>query len=1720
MIGGDGSSSGSGSGRGGSSSYGGSSSGSGGSSSSGSRGGSHGGGIVAAEAAPEASTRFEVRMRARRAESLAGLPPEVVVALAGLPFWTEQALAAVDLDLRRYLDQARPLVQKAGFAEDMTLSLVPDAVDDVVRHLYAEFPRMREVEQTRSGRMVAMEPGAADRKQSPAEILADLGGRIAVLEDAPPVLAQWARLAQLLRRGAGDAAKELLAHVLALCEANQLGEASEVLEAAGALARTLGGPVAVAEQIARHRIERQFRGVRDRRHLSFFVGRADAMAVFRRLLDDDGPWALHYVGVGGAGKTTFIRHLAVDQAAALDFSVAQIDFDYLSAAYPGRDPGQLVQAIVHELQIFIERPEQEHWLRSILEQVERLRGVAQAVRVEDPIGPIAWPEFQELLGFVASFLESFPRPVIILDTCEELMKLSPIGRKIPSVEATFRLIEVLHERVPRLRVVFAGRRLLAAGGHGWTASPEALVQPLSAPRPYLMLHELRGMTPDQAGEVLDRLLPESRRDDQRLRRAILDACPEDGRVNGIVTAEGAAAEGAADAALRFSPYRVVRYGRWVAAEPTLAVDHLERGGDPYIEQRILERIGALEGLLPVIVLLRRFDAATFARVRGVSEDAARATLEELAGHEWTYSHDVSGRGLVVEVKASIRDQLERYLQDRRGADLRAARDAIGRALAPVLRELDAVQMPPELIDAALRTMGGVAAGRAWFALEANIGADWGSALGLTRFLLGDENAAADGESILGCAVRATHVSALIHEHPDLDVSEQWRQIATAMARHEQIAIVRMLQGRAHLGAIAAEGWAGTTPPERLAFELVELMKVMGTQLPPFVGPWVIAAVEGLLELLERSCATVPDLSRLLTPDWWASLPLSPGLEAWAHVLRARAAALLGEPRAVGDALLQALMAPDLTLPATCLDWLPPGSLRDRIRLEALRLHYFFYDVGGESPAPAAEQRRALAAWVAELESGVQTDDGDRLASAWLRYEAGVAGGAPSLSIQVKRRAWGLREPAVYRRFPPAAVTAALLAWDAVAVPADVSATDAVRIRLVRARRTRDPALLAAEVAQTANNRLFVETAQAAALVIGRVERVPAKLGEPAEVIAHWSYQRAITDAELAGAVDGMRPHVEALVALVQGDDPLIAARALAALEEVIALARYTTEPLAVIPRPPERAPAHPDQIEGVIRLGLREAAAEDALSSAEPGTWSDPAIRLPRAIEAIGRSMPGIVARLAVEEAELLSLRFPDRAVQLFQYAGQAFERLGCAVEAQVARLGWAACRQMLGIRGAAPPDPVVPALAGFAARVSGAGGSFPLVERTRVRRPPLLRRARAWARRYSDELLLALGLGVGSIAVVIGWLALDFVALPLLRNVVAIPETPIATATAFLIASGALLLFRARNLRALRNSALWRSMQALRPWRYRLALRVLDDREGLRIVVERRDRRQTWLVPQPGAGDIPLLARTPDDLAALAEVRDEIERESPLPVIARADIVRTVGSAAWEAPLVAGLPTLVIWRAISRPVTGAHHRRGAGLGLGLGDGQPVEAAPPPSFIEARIAQAWLDGCGVADLEAIRGAAHLVGRPRRLVGSIELERTRPGDRAILGGNAELATRRFDNLDVVLQLAPQDFDQASYATRTELGLLRELASGLIERGARSVLVVPAVAHSHLEIVATEVARALGREPERKLRRLVEAARECRATIAGITFADHAIVANEVTLFVAVTDPNPE
>src|SRR6185503_14000582 len=519
-----------------------------------------------------------------------------------------------------------------------------------------------------------------------------------------------------------------------------------------------------------------------------------------------------------------------------------------------------------------------------------------------------------------------------------------------------------------------------------------------------------------------------------------------------------------------------------------------------------------------------------------------------------------------EVKSSIRDQLVGYFEQHRSVELHEAREAIGRALAPTLAGDRAVMQPPEQVDAALRTMPEVLAVRAWFALEAKIGAEWGSALTLTRLLLGEDNAAASSATLLGCAVRATHLSALIHRHPDIDVATQWHQIADATAELEQIAAVRMLRSRALLGVVSAEGWRGLADPDALARELDEALALMGARPPRVACTWVVSALEGLIERLERSYITCTNLDQIVEEVWLRAQGV-PALDAFVYMLRARAAALQGRWGNVITSITSVFAAErtageSFDVPATCVDWLPPASLRERLRVETYRLLFY------EDAIP-----RSL--WPVHPEGDEVTDDGDRLISAEMHWQFGKNGKIERELVPVKGRDWELREPAVYRRFAPAAVTLAVLRWDWQDMPKTANPVDAMRIRLARARRTRDPAMLDAEVSQTSSaGGLFIEAAQAAALVLERAERVPATIANPRDAIEHWSYQRAITHRELVDAVDSMRPHVGAVAALISGTDLAAAARALATIKEVVELARYTEEPLAIIPKAPRKRPAH------------------------------------------------------------------------------------------------------------------------------------------------------------------------------------------------------------------------------------------------------------------------------------------------------------------------------------------------------------------------------------------------------------------------------------------------------------------------------------------------------------------------------------------------------------------
>ena len=121
----------------------------------------------------------------------------------------------------------------------------------------------------------------------------------------------------------------------------------------------------------------------------------------------------------------------------------------------------------------------------------------------DPLASIRRAEFQDALDAFCDLLRPLPEPVLlILDTCEELAKLSPSGAMLPSLMAAFEILEYVHKKVASVRVIFAnGRRLLALSGEtqpdgsaGWYVDEAATAAKGHLPKckGYLRIHQLRG----------------------------------------------------------------------------------------------------------------------------------------------------------------------------------------------------------------------------------------------------------------------------------------------------------------------------------------------------------------------------------------------------------------------------------------------------------------------------------------------------------------------------------------------------------------------------------------------------------------------------------------------------------------------------------------------------------------------------------------------------------------------------------------------------------------------------------------------------------------------------------------------------------------------------------------------------------------------------------------------------------------------------------------------------------------------------------------------------------------------------------------------------------------------------------------------------------------------------------------------------------------------------
>lgn len=371
----------------------------------------------------------------------------------------------------------------------------------------------------------------------------------------PGDLRRWRDLAAAAGSWSGGIAEELERQLRPHLASGATAEVQAWLEVAEELVPVFGGRLEAAVRLGRRQLESIWRRAADQRLLQSFLPRVEQIRAFHELLATrDGSWALHYLGVGGVGKTMLLRHITAELVGARPF--ARIDFDYLSPDYPVRRPGQLLLELADGLRTFGRSDGDTETrfleLRLRMEELHRFaEDVEDEIRKSDPLFALHQTElkFDQLVDDFAAYLRSLQpaaettadgerssRVVLLLDTCEELARLQRDGEFQPAVRATFEILERVQARLrkrvdaavshepaagtaaaptagvesssgtpapdPTLAVVFAGRRLLATAGDGWRSAHGSGEHSAGDVRPYLRLHVIRGFTVDEATRYL------------------------------------------------------------------------------------------------------------------------------------------------------------------------------------------------------------------------------------------------------------------------------------------------------------------------------------------------------------------------------------------------------------------------------------------------------------------------------------------------------------------------------------------------------------------------------------------------------------------------------------------------------------------------------------------------------------------------------------------------------------------------------------------------------------------------------------------------------------------------------------------------------------------------------------------------------------------------------------------------------------------------------------------------------------------------------------------------------------------------------------------------------------------------------------------------------------------------------------------------------------------
>jgi hypothetical protein len=791
--------------------------------------------------------------------------------------------------------------------------------------------------------------------------------------DIPASTVRWAGIASLCT-DAVSASTAITLQIRGALDSGAILDALEIVNTADDLARIIGAELEPAVAMGRHSVQLTFRQSADERRLARYLPRQEQIDDFLTLVNQpdekDAHFALHYLGVGGVGKTMLLRYIAGRLAFRNQqkLPTTRIDFDHISPDYPARKPGELMAALADELRLW-GGPDQESRFLNFVSDLSSthaaLAGDKDPHHDDDPLSGIRSDLFKSLLAKFASLLTGLPKPVIfILDTCEELVKLEPVGSKLTSIEATFLILEKLHDLDPGIRVVFAGRRLLARAGdkqtdghYRWSADKKSLSkrnEMLPEAKDYLDLHIVRGFTEAESLSYLSHIAQLDL--DKARREAVLFASPDPGPPADIVWIQGPAAE--ADQQPRYNPFDLSLYAEWLREVPDLPAEVIEsRETDPYVQTRIEGRIfdENIRAALPAVVLMRRFNLDMLREI--VNQDVALQVYRDLGSQEWIdYQSDA------LQLDLNLLPRLDHYFQHPSRIHLLAiARENLGPALGQMVRDaLESTdpfgRLNVALVDAALRLLRPGEAAALWDRMDRIIcdEANWNWAENLCRVLIEEDNAAglapggAPCSNPLRAAVRATMAAARLHKYPFQPDVEWWKEIAATAPDHPDPEICTWLQIRA-----------------RLVLENVSPEIENDLQSLKAGDPWRYEqAAAAYAAAVERHLEKI------------AALP--PGRFRYDDAVSAEVRMFLAGLCApyqtdFGAAKIFIAAGPETAPRQRWADWRAPASIEDRIRLEWMR------------HAPDSVNRTELSEWCDAAAARVRNSDSERLVSRLLEH---------------------------------------------------------------------------------------------------------------------------------------------------------------------------------------------------------------------------------------------------------------------------------------------------------------------------------------------------------------------------------------------------------------------------------------------------------------------------------------------------------------------------------------------------------------------------------------------------------------------------------------------------------------------------------------------------------------------------------------------------------------